>query len=159
MSETTTMGGTVASDKDFVECKDWGLFHRQRKTVTPYWAVIGAVLLGLALALYFVPWAISKANAAPKADDAEECVAAADMALVARALAESTEPRVPAASAEAVMLRIYNVAENEHGLALMRSVLATAYQIDVAPKDYAAQLMRACVRGRGDMDGILGSDV
>lgn len=151
----------MASDKDFIECKDWSLFHGARKTITPYWALIIAVLCGLALAgaMAFLPWFSSSAHAAPKAENAEECVAVADMALVARALAESKEPLVPAANAEAMMLRIYNVAESEHGLALMRAVIANAYKIDAAPSDYATELMRQCIRGRGDMDGILGSDV
>lgn len=47
-------GRDMASDKDYIDCKDWGLFYpEKRRTVAPHWAVgiILAGLVGLLLAL------------------------------------------------------------------------------------------------------------
>lgn len=45
----------MASDKDFIECKDWAQFYpTPRKTVAPYWAIGAVVLVVIAVvgALY-----------------------------------------------------------------------------------------------------------
>lgn len=41
----------MASDLDLFECKDWALFRHERKTIAPYWAVVLAILFGIALAM------------------------------------------------------------------------------------------------------------
>lgn len=52
------------------------------------------------------------ANAAPKAESAVECGIAADMAVVARSLAEE---QVQRPQANAIMARIYDVSESDRG--------------------------------------------
>lgn len=41
----------MATDKDFIECKDWSLFHEPRPTIMPLliWAVVVAIAIGSAL--------------------------------------------------------------------------------------------------------------
>lgn len=59
------------------------------------------------------------------AQSAAECSIAADMAVVARALAEEgIEPE----KAETIMRRIYDVAASRRGEELMQAILETAYR-------------------------------
>lgn len=95
------------------------------------------------------------APAAPKAESAMECGIAADMAVVARSLAEE---KVQQPRAVAIMLRIYDVAESERGKALMQDILDAAYK-DGAPagQKFAEDLFATCMKAEGNMDTVLGS--
>ena len=107
-----------------------------------------AVLFGSALAAGAV-------HASPKAESAAECGIAADMAVVARSLAEEQiQPR----QAGAIMARIYDVAESDRGKELMRDILDAAYRKELATtsQNFAEELFMACIKSGGDMDTILG---
>ncbi|HEV3011451.1 MAG TPA: hypothetical protein VGX52_20715 [Burkholderiales bacterium] len=105
-----------------------------------------AVLLGTIAA--------SVAFAAPRAESAVECGIAADMAVVARSLAEEEVQR-PQASA--IMARIYDVSESARGKELMRDILDAAYRKNNASSQiFAEELFAACMKSGGNMDTVLG---
>jgi hypothetical protein len=96
------------------------------------------------------------AAAAPKAESAMECGIAADMAVVARSLAqeEVQQPR-----ADAIMARIYDVSASERGQRLMQDILAAAYSNPAngaTAQKFAADLFAVCMKSGGNMDTILG---
>jgi hypothetical protein len=96
------------------------------------------------------------AAAAPRAESALECGIAADMAVVAHSLAREEVQR---AKADAIMVRIYDVASSTRGMELMNDILATAYmKKDAAPtaQKFAEDLFATCMRAGGNMDTILG---
>lgn len=104
------------------------------------------VLLAAALAL--------PAAAAPKAESATECGIAADMAIVARSLAEEAVERPQANS---IMARIYDVSESRRGKELMRDILDAAYRTEgESSQKFAESLFSACIKTGGNMDTILG---
>jgi lipopolysaccharide export LptBFGC system permease protein LptF len=102
----------------------------------------------------------SVALAAPRAESALECSVAADMAIVARSLAEE---EVQQPKAGAIMSRIYDVGKSERGQQLMQEILAAAYddnKTQAAPGyKFAEDLFAACIKTGGDMDQILGRRV
>jgi ribosomal protein S7 len=109
-------------------------------------------LLALAFATYFLA---SSSFAAPRAQSAEECAIAADMALVAQSLArEEIQP----AKAAAIMARIYDVAESERGQVLMKNILDAAYlrNTSASAPTLAEELFTACMSSGGNMDAVLG---
>ncbi len=107
-------------------------------------AVAVTALLGTPLA-----WA------APRAESALECGLAADMAIVARSLAEE-QIRQP--QADAIMARIYDVRESERGQALLRDIIDAAYKTGAVPgQQFAEELFATCMKTAGNMDTILGS--
>jgi hypothetical protein len=91
---------------------------------------------------------------APRAQSAEECGIAADMAVVAQSLAgEEIEPL----KALAIMARIYDVAASERGTALMKSILDAAYTRHAATaQKFPEELFVACMQSGGNMDPVLG---
>jgi hypothetical protein len=94
------------------------------------------------------------ALAAPKAESAMECGIAADMAVVARSLAEESVQRPQAG---AIMARIYDVSESARGKELMRDILDAAYRTNGASsQQFAEDLFTACMKTGGNMDKILG---
>jgi len=95
----------------------------------------------------------SLALAAPRAESAQECTIAADMAVVARALAEE---RVEQPMAEQIMRRIYNVSPSPRGQELMRTILDTAYREKQSASAFANKLYLACMVTGGNMDEVLG---
>ena len=106
-----------------------------------------AVLLG-AIA------ATTAAVAAPKAESAMECGIAADMAVVARSLAEE---QVQRPQASAIMTRIYDVSESTRGKELMKDILDAAYRSEGEPSQkFAENLFAACMKTGGNMDTVLG---
>ena len=112
--------------------------------------ILFAILLGAA---------VSSAWAAPKAESATECSIAADMAVVARSLAQE-EIRRP--QANAIMARIYDVSDSDRGKELMRDILDAAYRQDGAAgggssQTFAEDLFTACMKDDGNMDTVLGS--
>jgi hypothetical protein len=107
--------------------------------------VMAAVLLG--------GIGISGASAAPKAESAMECGIAADMAVVARSLAEEDVQRPQAG---AIMARIYDVSESARGKELMKEILDAAYRDGNGSQKFAEDLFSACMKTGGNMDGVLG---
>ena len=98
------------------------------------------------------------ALAAPQAESAAECGIAADMAIVARSLAEE---QVQRPQAGAIMARIYDVSESARGTELMKDILEAAYRQDSASggtssQEFAEDLFSACMKTGGNMDTILG---
>jgi hypothetical protein len=107
--------------------------------------------LALALAAYFFA---TSSFAAPRAESAQECGIAADMASVAQSLAQED---IPAPKAGAIMARIYDVSESERGRSLMKEILDAAYlRRTNSAQNFAQELFTACMQTDGDMDSILG---
>lgn len=107
-----------------------------------------ALLGGIAAA------AINSAALAARAESAMECGVAADMAVVARSLAEE---KVQRPQASAIMARIYDVSGSARGRELMRDILDAAYnnEGDTSQK-FAEELFAACMKTGGNMDTVLG---
>ena len=99
--------------------------------------------------------AASSAFAAPKAESAMECGIAADMAIVARSLAEEEVQRPQAG---AIMARIYDVSESTRGKELMKDILDAAYRASSpdSSQKFAEELFTACMKTGGNMDTVLG---
>jgi hypothetical protein len=95
------------------------------------------------------------ALAAPKAESATECGIAADMAIVARSLAEE---QVQRPQAGAIMARIYDVSESARGKELMTDILEAAYRPteDTPSQKFAEELFATCMKTGGNMDTVLG---
>ena len=100
---------------------------------------------------------IPAAGAAPRAESALECGIAADMAVVAHSLAHE---QVQRAKADAIMVRIYDVAASARGMELMNDIIEAAYlkQDNAAPsaQKFAEELFATCIKAGGNMDTILG---
>jgi len=99
--------------------------------------------------------AIDAALAAPKAESAVECGIAADMAVVARSLAEEQVQRPQAGQ---IMARIYDVSESARGKELMVEILDAAYRSTNgnSSQKFAEELFTACIKTGGNMDTVLG---
>jgi hypothetical protein len=94
------------------------------------------------------------AAAAPKAESAMECGIAADMAIVARSLAQEAIQRP---QANAIMARIYDVSDSARGKELMKDILDAAYRDEGASSQrFAEELFSACMKTGGNMDTVLG---
>lgn len=105
--------------------------------------LIGFVVAGIAVSVH----------AAPRANSAEECALAADMALVARSLAAE---KIDRPTADRVLRLVYTI-HSPVGEELLKAITDTAYRPTAPdPADYARMLMQACMRSGGDMDGVLG---
>jgi hypothetical protein len=114
-----------------------------------------AAFLGTAICVSTVP-------AAPRAESAQECGIAADMALVARSLAQE---RIEHPKADAIMARIYDVSDSARGKELMMHILESAYApargpagktAEVPAMKFAQELFAICIKTGGDMSPILG---
>ena len=91
---------------------------------------------------------------APRAESAQECAIAADMAIVARSLAEE---QVQQPQAGAIMARIYNVGDSARGKELMKDILDAAYRSENGPSQkFAEELFSVCMKTGGNMDNVLG---
>jgi hypothetical protein len=99
--------------------------------------------------------AASGALAAPKAESALECGIAADMAVVARSLAQE---EIQQPQAGAIMARIYDVSESARGKELMKDILDAAYRSGngSSSQGFAEELFSACMKTGGNMENILG---
>src|SRR5690349_1775222 len=86
---------------------------------------------------------------------AEECGVAADMAIVARSLAEE---EVQAPKAQTIMARIYDVSQSERGSALMKNILDAAYKMEpgVTSRSFAEELFATCLKTGGNIDLLVG---
>lgn len=107
-------------------------------------------------ALLFSLLALSSAAfAQQRLESAEECGVAADMAIVARSLAEE---EVQAQKAATIMERIYGVAESQRGTDLMNDIIAAAYKKDagVSGRQFAEQLFMTCLKTGGNLELVLG---
>ena len=108
--------------------------------------LIAAVLAG----------AVPAAGAAPRAESALECGIAADMAVVAHSLAREEVQRN---KADAIMVRIYDVAASARGMELMNDILQAAYaKTESSPnaQKFAEELFATCMKTGGNMDTVLG---
>ncbi|HEU4442618.1 MAG TPA: hypothetical protein VFR83_11385 [Burkholderiales bacterium] len=106
------------------------------------------------LAVLLAAVACGSAYAAPKAESAVECGIAADMAVVARSLAEE---QVQRPKASAIMARIYDVSASDRGRELMKDILEAAYGKQATPSQaFAEELFTACIKSGGNMDTVLG---
>ena len=106
------------------------------------------------LAILVAGLAATSALAAPKAESAMECGIAADMAVVARSLAQEEVQRPQAG---AIMARIYDVSESARGKELMKDILDAAYRSNGASSQiFAEELFTACMKTGGNMDNVLG---
>jgi hypothetical protein len=96
------------------------------------------------------------ASAAPQAQSALECGIAADMAVVAHSLAREEVQRN---KADAIMVRIYDVAASARGMQLMNDIMEAAYtRKDAGPtaQKFAEDLFATCMKTGGNMDQVLG---
>ena len=114
--------------------------------------------LKTAIALVVAGASAAVAFAAPKAESAMECGIAADMAVVARSLAQEEIQRPQAG---AIMSRIYDVAESARGKELMTDILDAAYREKGGSngrtsQKFAEELFSACMKTGGNMDNVLG---
>jgi lipopolysaccharide export LptBFGC system permease protein LptF len=91
---------------------------------------------------------------APRAESAQECAIAADMAIVARSLAQENVHRD---KASAIMTRVYDVAESERGKTLMQDIIEAAYKDQRPSQRFAEMLFSTCMKSAGNMDTVLGS--
>ena len=107
------------------------------------------------LAVLLAAIACANAYAAPKAESAVECGIAADMAVVARSLAEE---QVQRPKASAIMARIYDVSQSTRGKELMKDILDAAYRSGDgnSSQKFAEDLFTACMKTGGNMDTVLG---
>ena len=122
---------------------------------------ISAVVAGILIS--------SGVAAAPRAQSAMECGVAADMAIVARSLAQE---HIQQPQAGAIMARIYDVATSDRGRQLMEDIITAAYSKDAgiegsastgasregerSSKKFAEDLFSTCMKSGGNMDPILG---
>ena len=94
------------------------------------------------------------AHAAPRAESASECGIAADMAVVARSLAQEEVKRPQAG---AIMARIYDVSESLRGKELMKDIIDAAYRKNGdSSQKFAEDLFTTCMKDGGNMDAVLG---
>ena len=107
----------------------------------------------------FLPVALLAASpfafAQERLQSAEECGVAADMAIVARSLAQE---EVQPPKAATIMARIYDVSDSERGAALMKNILDAAYKMDpaVTSRNFAEELFTTCVKTGGNIDPVVG---
>lgn len=125
--------------------EDLGDLEQDFAAAAKWLAITIAILLVLA-------WT-SAVLAAPRAQNEQECTVAADMAVVARALAEEgVEPP----KADSIMRRIYDVSPATRGEALLQTILEAAYRERESAGTFASKLYAACMVTGGNMDGVLG---
>jgi hypothetical protein len=111
--------------------------------------MLAALVGGIAAGMFS-----SAVLAAPKAESAMECGIAADMAVVARSLAQEDIERPQAG---AIMARIYDVSESARGKELMKDIIDAAYRTNGASSQkFAEELFTACMKSGGNMDTVLG---
>jgi hypothetical protein len=108
--------------------------------------------LGISIALLLLLAWGSAAFAAPRAENEQECTVAADMAVVARALAEE---KLEAPKAKLIMRRIYDVSP-QRGEELLQTILEAAYREREPAGEFATKLFTACMVSGGNMDTVLG---
>ena len=113
---------------------------------------VAAKWLGISIVLVLLLAVGSVAFAAPRAENEQECPVAADMAVVARALAEE---KLAAPKAELIMRRIYNISPLR-GEELLQTIIEAAYRKVEPAGEFASKLYAACMVTGGNMDAILG---
>lgn len=123
---------------------------RMDRRVSFRWVLEGLIAFAFfALLLSFAKPVLSS----PRAADGNECVAIADMALVARALAEEG---LPAATIGKAMIRIYKQELIEKWLG---PIVAAAVNDPRSAGQFATDLGRACLQSRGATEGFFGTGV
>ena len=73
------------------------------------------------------------------------------------AIVELAQERIDPDKANAIMTRVYDVAESERGRALMKDILEAAYKDQRPSQRFAEQLFTTCMKSAGNMDTVLGS--
>jgi hypothetical protein len=111
-----------------------------------------AIFVALSLVMLTLPLWAPPAKAAPRAQSAEECTLIADMAVVARALAEE---KVDQALAEPIMLRIYDL--KPRGLEMLRAVIVASFAQNESAEAWSAKVHLTCMVRGGYLDSILGT--
>jgi hypothetical protein len=115
------------------------------------------MLLAVLLAALGAAALATAAFAAPKAESEMECGIAADMAIVARSLAQEEVKRPHAG---AIMARIYDVSQSARGKELMKDILDAAYRSNGASSQkFAEELFATCMKDGGNMDAFLGKSL
>jgi hypothetical protein len=105
--------------------------------------------------LFLTLFLATSAFAQPRVQSAEECGIAADMAIVARSLAQE---QVLVPKATTIMQRIYDVGASQRGTDLMNDIIAAAYKKDAAVTSqvFAEELFTTCLKTGGNLDLVLG---
>jgi hypothetical protein len=102
----------------------------------------------IALALF-----TTAAAATPRVKSAEECVAFADLALVASTLAKHG---IAKERASAMLPDMYNLASDD-AQTIAKDIVNAAYRPGYSePKDFANKLGAQCMRTGGQLDALLG---
>lgn len=120
--------------------------------------VVGIALFAVLIVVLACCVGPTPSHAAPRADSGAECALAADMAIVAASLAQDVERK----QADRIMERIYLRVGGEDlskRRAFLAAILVVAYANRPDAQEFAGQLFAMCVRSRGNMDGILGTDL
>lgn len=117
----------------------------------------GKVLHRILALLFAAALFSSESFGAPRAQSAQECAVAADMALVAQSLAGEA---IQQPKALAIMARIYGERSN----ALMSAIVNAAYVRSAAAgasaaHTFAEELLSTCLKSSGNMDAILGTSL
>ena len=105
-------------------------------------------------AVFFAAMFAASPAFAQTAGNANECMAFADMAIVARALAaiDVKEPQMRTAIAS-----IYNT--NEGHAPMVDGIVRLAYASKLAPKDFSTAFGTYCIDNTGKMDSCFGKPV
>ena len=106
--------------------------------------------------LAFVALWVMSAHAAPKAKSQDECMAYADLALTAAALAKN---KVADAQADKVLADIYSM-KTDDAKEMARMIVGSARIYAASgghPMDYAQGFAQVCLAQRGNVDSILGT--
>ena len=109
----------------------------------------------LALAIFMLANAFP-VLAAPQMRSEEECNLFADMALVARALAEQ---KIPEQQSLAVLASVYDSANHPKRVEMALLLNAAASKSKTPAADFARAFNMVCVMGRGNIDGFFGGAV
>jgi len=93
------------------------------------------------------------ALATPRVQSAEECIAFADLALVASTLAKHG---ITIDRARAMMPDMYNLSTDD-AQTIASDIVAAAYRPGTSePKDFANRLGTQCMKSGGQLGGVLG---
>lgn len=115
------------------------------------------VTVAFAVAIAFVMVWATLAYAAPKARSSEECMAYADLALVAATLAKHG---MDGMQTKAMLADIYTI-QGDHSKEMARLIVESSkHYISLksgTPRDYARMFAEVCVTQQGNVDGLLGT--
>ena len=93
----------------------------------------------------------ANANAAEPAQTGQDCANLAEVALLARALAEE---KIEKPRAQSILARIYDIPD-EQARSLARLVLESAYRDSSPADEFASKFEVVCRASRGDVESLL----